>query len=115
MQIDHEKYVNQAEGLSRVLGNKGLYTKMLKSFIDKPYLHDLLAAIDSQDFQAAILTAHSIKGIAANLSFPELFTSMQTIESALKEGHTQNFNIPEVKEIMENTITCISEIINENQ
>ena len=114
MQINREKYVNQAEGLGRVLGNKGLYTKMLKSFIDKPYLNDLLAAVERQDFQAAVLTAHSVKGIAANLSFPELFTVMQVAESALKEGRIQNFNLSEVKEVMENTIACINEIINEN-
>lgn len=115
MQDNREKYVNEKEGLERVLGNKGLYAKMLKSFIDKPYLADLLNAIEKQDLQAAILTAHSIKGVAANLSFPELFNIMQTVESELKEGKTDTFDIEQVKEVMENTLSCINEIISENQ
>lgn len=107
-------YVNEVEGLGRVLNNKGLYVKMLGSFISKPYLEDLLGAIEKSDFQAATLTAHSIKGVAANLSFPALYEKMQALESELKNGQAQSFDLDGVKEIMEKTLTHINEIIAEN-
>ena len=109
-----ECYVNMTEGISRVMNNKALYVKLLKKFVAEPHLDKLMQAVGQNDFKAAELTAHTIKGLAANLSFPELYTVMQELEAELKSGKTEGFDLETAKDCIEKTTGYVNEIIAAN-
>jgi HPt (histidine-containing phosphotransfer) domain-containing protein len=106
-----EAYINMADGVKRVANNKTLYVRLLKNFVAKPHIQELLAAVGSGDFKTAALEAHTIKGVAANLSFPELYAVMQTLESALKEGQTEGLDLGLAQACVDATIQYANEII----
>jgi HPt (histidine-containing phosphotransfer) domain-containing protein len=67
-------YVNETEGLQRVMKNQKLYVRVLKKFKTDTNLDALTTAIVAQDYTQAEIAAHTIKGIAGNLSLTELFS-----------------------------------------
>ena len=66
-------YINEEEGKKRVMNNAKLYARLLTKFKADTNLNDLLACVGAQDWEKAQAAAHTIKGIAANLSLTELF------------------------------------------
>ncbi|MDR2005701.1 MAG: Hpt domain-containing protein [Acidaminococcales bacterium] len=106
-----EDYINMAEGVKRVANNKTLYLRLLKNFIAKPHIQELLGAVEQSDFKTAALEAHTIKGVAANLSFPELYAVMQTLESELKEGKTEGLDLARAQSCVETTIKYAGQLI----
>ncbi|MBW1853785.1 MAG: Hpt domain-containing protein [Deltaproteobacteria bacterium] len=64
------------------------FMELTELFIDTSYydLDKLLAAIDQEDFQAAVKAAHSIKGAAGNLGFNGIYEKVKTIEMDAREG-----------------------------
>jgi HPt (histidine-containing phosphotransfer) domain-containing protein len=106
-----EAYINMADGVKRVANNKALYLRLLKNFVAKPHIEELLAAIEKGDFKTAALESHTIKGVAANLSFPELYSVMQVLESELKEGKTEGFDLALAQSCVETTVKYANELI----
>ncbi|MDR3170712.1 MAG: Hpt domain-containing protein [Treponema sp.] len=77
-------YVNQAEGLQRVLNNMKLYVKLLTKFKVDINLNELITLVQVEDYENAQVKAHTIKGIAANLSLIELFKQTRALEEQIK-------------------------------
>ena len=79
--------VNTADGLSRLAGNRELYLTLLRHFAaqqaDVPAL--LSEQLKAGDLSAAERTAHTIRGIAANLSIIEVQASAEALETAIRE------------------------------
>ncbi|MDR2247877.1 MAG: Hpt domain-containing protein [Treponema sp.] len=80
---DDVVYVNTVEGQKRVLNNAKLYHRLLAKFKAENNLNDLTAALNEGDYEKAQAAAHTIKGIAANLSFPELYKQSQDVETQI--------------------------------
>ena len=114
MENTRETYLNITEALGRLMGNNTLYIRMLKSFVNKSNFAELTDALEKADFQTATLHAHTIKGVAANLSFPDLYQKMQILEGQLKSGQTEGFSYAEAKISIENTLQHINAVIAEN-
>jgi len=72
--------------MSRLNNNKRLYTMLLKKFDAQGMLDDLLAKISSGDAVAAEAQAHTIKGLAANLSLADLKEKTEAVDAKLKAG-----------------------------
>ena len=64
-------YINIEEGLKRVMHNKTLYVKLLHKLKADTHFTDLTAALQAKDYENARTAAHTIKGIAANLSLTD--------------------------------------------
>lgn len=60
-------------GLSRFLGNSGVYFKFLNSFAYEPDSEKLKKAVETKDREAVFQTAHALKGITGNLSLNLLY------------------------------------------
>jgi len=76
--------------LKNLGGNERLYKKLLKSFVES-YEHvpeQLSDALAMGDRQRAVLLAHTIKGVAANLGASSLASASGALESALA-GHKE--------------------------
>ncbi len=107
-------YIDIEEGLKRVLGNKNLYIKLLKKFKDETDLTGLVDAISNNDLSVAREKAHTIKGIAANLSLKKLFLETQELESRIKEGIADQVMMESLKNTFGETIKKIEKVIEEN-
>lgn len=72
--------------LARFMGNEGLLTRFLKKFLDDPNFLDLQGAMERGDAEAAFRAAHTLKGVAGNLSLSELYDNAAKIAEALRGG-----------------------------
>jgi HPt (histidine-containing phosphotransfer) domain-containing protein len=87
-------YVNAEEGMKRVMNNVKLYVKLLNKFKTDTNLEKLFDALDTRDYEKAQGEAHTIKGVAANLSLPELFKGALEVETQIK-AHAVDSGAPE--------------------
>ena len=71
-------YVEDA--LRRFMGNENLLKRMLSKFINDTTINDLRKGIEANDHELMFRSAHTLKGIAGNLSLSKLYqvTSSQT-------------------------------------
>jgi CheY-like chemotaxis protein len=77
---------NLAAGLSRLMGNKRLYRKLLIDF-GTNYAEtagEIRAAIDAKDFAQAHSLVHNIKGLAGNLAAAQLQAAALNLEKLVK-------------------------------
>jgi len=97
-------YINAEEGKKRVMNNGKLYAKLLNKFKTDTNLNDLVAFAGAQDWEKAQGAAHTIKGIAANLSLTELFNQSLDVETQIKGKSLK-------PESLENLKTCFTETL----
>lgn len=80
--------IDMAAGLKRLGGNRSLYQKLLLNFY-KDY-HDinekLNDALGNCELETAMRIAHSVKGVAANLSINSLYQASKAVEMVLRAG-----------------------------
>lgn len=107
------KYINADDALSRLNNNKRLYIMLLKKFNGGDLLNELKEAIKENRTDDGILKAHTIKGLAANLSLPDLRAEAEKVEKALKTGET-GVSISDITASTENTVIAVQEYLKEN-
>jgi two-component system sensor histidine kinase/response regulator len=75
-------------GLSRVSGNKQLYTKLLCKFKEGQQNagDQIKAALQDGDVDTAARLAHTVKGVSGNLGADNLYKAAAELETAVKEG-----------------------------
>ena len=83
--------------LRRLRGNTKLYAKLLGRFLQGAELDGLKAAFESGAAEEAAKAAHTMKGVAANLSAVDIHKVVIELEISLKEsggitdGHREMF------------------------
>jgi signal transduction histidine kinase/DNA-binding response OmpR family regulator len=79
--------LNAADGLRRVAGNRKLYLKLLRQFADQQAdaATQLAEQLKAGDLETAERTAHTVKGIAANLAIADVQASAGALEKAIRE------------------------------
>ncbi|MBV1909050.1 MAG: response regulator [Kangiellaceae bacterium] len=84
---------DKAAAYKRVLGKDKLMDSLIAMFIKSmpKYMSDLTIAIDANDVEAVRHNAHTIKGVAANLSAIKVQARTAELESAAKESNSKNF------------------------
>jgi len=91
--------LDAADGLRRVAGNRKLYLKLLRQFVDQQA--DTPTQLGEQlragDLATAERTAHTVKGIAANLSITEVQASAGALEKAIRE-HAEPARLEELRQ-----------------
>ena len=103
-------YIDVEDGVKRVGGNTVLYKKLLQRFIDANYFEALENHFLSGDTDAAKDDAHTLKGLAANLSLVKVNQLSAAVEQQLKNGQDCSENMAELKEAVNNTVEAISGI-----
>jgi len=79
-------YINIDDAMARLNNNKKLYAMLLKKFDGGAMLEDLLGKIQSGDAIGAEASAHTLKGLAANLSLSDLRARAEEVDILLKAG-----------------------------
>jgi HPt (histidine-containing phosphotransfer) domain-containing protein len=111
---DDVVYVDFADGVKRVMNNSKLYIKLLTKFKNDTRLDDLESAIVSGDMEKARNAAHTIKGLAANLSLAELYKQSLALETQIKGGTADPAQLDTVKTAFAKTLHEVDKVITEN-
>jgi HPt (histidine-containing phosphotransfer) domain-containing protein len=111
---DNTVYINFADGVRRVMNNTKLYIKLLGKFKNDTRLDDLETAIAEGDMEKARNSAHTIKGLAANLSLMELYKQSLALETQIKAGAPESAQLNTVKTAFAKTLQEIEKVITEN-
>ncbi len=103
--------IDMEQAVSRIMGNRKLYAKLLKSFVESQYMKALHEELDRGDTAEAARTAHTIKGICANLSLTGMHESIVSLESLLKNGDSFDEELKDLDAVSAVTETLIAELI----
>ena len=106
-------YIDPADGLKRVMNNKGLYVKLLNKFKNESYLVNLSDSLSAEDFEKAQTAAHTIKGVAGNLSLVELQKQAQEIESHIKNKSVETSVLESFTICYQETLIEVTKVIEE--
>lgn len=71
--------------LERFMGNKSLLIKFLKKFLDDSSYQDLCEALNTCDYEKALVASHTLKGVSGNLGLAPLFQYSSEIVTAIRE------------------------------
>jgi len=108
-------YVDTNEGAKRVLNNIKLYVKLLAKFKNDTNMNDLEAALSAGDLPKAQTAAHTLKGLAANLSLTELFKQSLELETQIKAGSVNPDQTAKVKDVYAKTLAEADKVIAQNE
>jgi HPt (histidine-containing phosphotransfer) domain-containing protein len=111
---DNAVYLDYADGIKRVMNNAKLYVKLLTKFMNDTKLDDLETALAAGDMEKAQAAAHTIKGVAANLSLAELFKQTLELESQVKAQSVDPSQMETVKTVFAATLQEVDRVIAEN-
>ena len=83
--------LDQAAGLRRVLGKKGLYLSMLRKFLagQQTFVQDIQSALDGSDWVRAERLAHTLKSVAGNINLASVQQAASALEAAIHQRHAQ--------------------------
>lgn len=65
--------IDVEEALGRMMGSEALLSRLLGKFLDDGSFARLERAIEENDAEAAVDAAHTLKGVAGNLSIAEVY------------------------------------------
>ena len=80
------EYINMEEALKRVAGNTNIFKKLIASYKNNTYAEKLIEDHNGGNIEEGVKSAHTIKGVTANLSFTRLNELSVKIEACLKNG-----------------------------
>jgi HPt (histidine-containing phosphotransfer) domain-containing protein len=107
-------YVDFDSGVKRLMNNAKLYIRLITKFRDETRLDELEATIAAGDMEKAQGAAHTIKGIAANLSLSELFKQSLELETQIKANAVSPAQVETVKAVFAATLQEINKVIAEH-
>jgi HPt (histidine-containing phosphotransfer) domain-containing protein len=108
---DNVVYIDFADGLNRVMNNTKLYVKLLTKFCNDTNIDELLTALAEGKMEQAQNAAHTIKGVAANLSLSELFKQCLELENQIKAKVVDANQTEIVKTVFATTKQEINKVI----
>ena len=111
---DEVVYVDINEGTKRVMNNIKLYVRLITKFKNDTNLNNLETAFAEDDMEKAQIATHTIKGLAANLSFSELFKQCLELETRVKAGVMDKVQLETVKTVFSATLQEIDKVVAEN-
>ena len=111
---DNPVYVDFEDGKKRVMNNAKLYVKLLAKFKDGTSLDELETAVAAGDLEKAQAQAHTIKGVAANLSLTELANQSLELENQIKSGSVNPDTMEHLKTVFSATLQEAEKVIAEN-
>jgi HPt (histidine-containing phosphotransfer) domain-containing protein len=106
-------YINVEEALKRVMNNGKLLAKLLTKFKTNNVnlLEETCGFVAADDYEKAKIAIHTLKGIAANLAFTELYRQTVELEAQIKNGSANPDTQESVKKCFAETLVHIDEVI----
>ena len=107
-------FIDYEEGVKRMMNNAKFYLKLLVKFKDETKIDKLETALADGDLEKAYNEAHALKGVAANLSFPELIKQIVELESQIKAKSVNPGQVDTVKNTFAQTMQEVIKVIEQN-
>ena len=107
-------YIDEEDGKKRVMNNAKLYAKLLTKFKADTNLSELIDSAVAMDWDRAQGAAHTIKGIAANLSLTELYKQSLDVETQIKSKSLAGESLENLKTCFAETLIAIDKVIEKN-
>ena len=85
--------IDTNDGIKRFNGNAELYEKCLLSFLNDNNYTQMCQSIKEQNVSSAFTAAHSLKGIAGNLSMKKLYDDIVPLVEELRAGKVENTEV----------------------
>jgi len=82
----YEKIGGDYEDVLSRLGKEERVLKYINKFAESTDMQELCQAIEAEDWELAFRMAHTIKGVAANLGFTDLFSKSAVLCDSLRAG-----------------------------
>ncbi len=70
--------------LKRFMGNEALYMKFIMKFLDDKNFEGIKSNLEKNDFEGAYVSAHTLKGVTANLGLNPVYGVATQISDMLK-------------------------------
>lgn len=71
--------------LQRFMNNEALLVKFIKKFVDDPSYQQAMDAYSGHDYKGLELSAHTLKGVSANLGFDDLSAGCKEIVDLIRQ------------------------------
>lgn len=72
--------------IARFMNKEDLYEKFLKKFLDDKSFKDLKANLENKDVEEAFKSAHTLKGVSANLGLESVHQAVAPLVEDLRSG-----------------------------
>lgn len=81
-----EAGIDVDDALARLMQNEGLLMRLLRAFLQDANFARLQEALAKGDISSAFTAAHTLKGVAGNLSMKDLFARVSEVVECLRGG-----------------------------
>lgn len=81
--------IDHADAMQRMLNNNALFKQLAQHYLDDKNYESLVRDMQVADYETAYTHAHTLKGVAGNLSFRRLHELAAQICSALGEADAE--------------------------
>ncbi|MCU7834081.1 MAG: PAS domain S-box protein [gamma proteobacterium symbiont of Taylorina sp.] len=100
--------IDTTEGLATCQGNQKLYRKLLTKFknTQSDFIQQFQQTRDSNDKEAPVRCAHSLKGVAGNIGAGDIYQAAQALESASKENQSAE-QIDRLLDMLDNNLSIV--------
>lgn len=100
------------EGLARLLNDEDLYKEMMGIFLEDENYEELKKALDAGDVETAYRCAHTLKGVASNLSITSIHDTVVPLVELLRAGSMDGADAmyAELTTVYENVCSVIKEM-----
>ncbi len=104
---------DREDALNRYMGKAELYERMLKKYIKAVDDAGVKGWFEKNDFENALASAHSLKGVSGNLSLMPLYHAYCEIVRLLRAGENEKAKAEYMNmlPVEEDIISCIGKYI----
>ena len=81
---------DENDAMERFMGNRAFYERMLKKFPKAIDDNPVLPLLEQGSFNEAIAPAHTLKGVAGNLSLTPLYKGYTKVVDDLRSGNNES-------------------------
>jgi signal transduction histidine kinase/HPt (histidine-containing phosphotransfer) domain-containing protein len=104
-------FIDVTAGLARIRNNKKLYATMIKSFKKNDFFDEISQAVQNNDAEKAQYSAHTLKGVAGNLSLTKIYEIIVPIEAEMKHGEFPAGGLGELESAVQTTREYIDRLL----
>jgi HPt (histidine-containing phosphotransfer) domain-containing protein len=112
--MDKEKLVaagiDYDGGVERLMGNAEMYENFLQMFVKDDSFAELEKAMEEKDYDKAFAAAHTLKGVAGNLSMTKLYNDLVVFVDYLRNSAdipSAVKHFPELTTLYNDTVNAI--------
>lgn len=99
---------NYAEARGRLMNDK-LVIRFILKFLSDPSMEELRAGVAANDNELAFRAVHTLKGVAANLAFTELYNDASALTEQMRS--LKNSADPQLLAKLEETYTNVIDVL----